>query len=50
MRLNYQLIGWRAAVLRQLDGLDQKQAAARAGIPRLPSSARCDLKEWPTPG
>lgn len=32
MRLNYQLIGWRAAVLRQLDGLNQKQAAERAGI------------------
>ena len=32
MRLDYQIIGWRAAVLRQLNGLDQKQAAERAGI------------------
>src|SRR6476620_3516163 len=27
MRLDYQIIGWRAAVLRQLAGLDQRDAA-----------------------
>ena len=32
MRLDYQIIGWRAAVLRQLAGLDQRDAAKLAGI------------------
>jgi transcriptional regulator with XRE-family HTH domain len=32
MRLEYQIIGWRAAILRQLNGLDQKDAAKLAGI------------------
>ena len=30
--LDYKIIGWRSAVLRQRAGLDQTQAAKRAGI------------------
>ena len=43
---NYRGIGWRAAVLRQRDGLDQVEAAKLAGITlktwrNLESGRRC---------